>query len=68
MCAFERFAVGDTIAETHNVNQRFCEIDIVCENKESLKNTVSWIYDTLKITDEKGEDMIVSRFDTSVFN
>ena len=66
--ASERYTVGDTIAETHNVNQRFCEIDIVCENKESLKNTVSWVYNTLKITDENGEDMIVSRFDTSVFN
>ena len=66
VCAFERYKIGDVIAETHNVNQRFCEIDVVCENEEVLKDTVSWIYDTLKISDENGEDMIISRFDPSV--
>lgn len=59
---FDRYIVGDEIKETHNVSQRFCEIDIVCDNKESAKETVQWIYSTLKITDTDGKDMIVSRF------
>ncbi len=60
---FERFSVGDEIKETHNVNQRFCEIDIVSASKEQAAQVAQWVYDTLKITDDKGEDMIVSRFD-----
>ena len=66
VCAFERYKVGDVITETHNVNQRFCEIDVVCDDFNSLRATVAWIYDTLKITDENGEDMIVSRFEPEV--
>lgn len=59
---FDRYVVGDEITETHNVSQRFCEIDIVCDSKEIAKATVEWIYSTLKITDTNGDDMIVSRF------
>lgn len=65
--AFERFIVGDEIIETHNVNQRFCEIDVVCDSNEEMKNTVDWIYEKLEILDENGEDMIVSRYDTNLF-
>lgn len=64
---FERYVVGDEICETHNVNQRFCEIDIVCDTAEEMQRIVSWVYDTLKITDNLGNDMIVSRFDTRLF-
>ena len=32
-----------------------------------MQKIVSWVYDTLKITDESGNDMIVSRFDTKLF-
>ena len=64
---FERFQIGDVVEETHNVNQRFGEIDIVCENKEVLKDIVEWIYETLEILDEKMEDMQVSRLDSSAY-
>lgn len=64
---FERFRAGDTITETHNVNQRFCEIDVVCDSDEKVAEVVRWIYDTLKITDAAGADMIVSRFDPEYF-
>ena len=65
--AFERFAIGDEIVETHNVNQRFCEIDVVCDNNDEMKNAVDCIYNTLEILDENGESMIVSRYDTDLF-
>lgn len=65
VAAFERYRVGDVIQPTHNVNQRFCEIDIVCENNEEMKAVVDWIYDTLIIRDENGENMVVSRFDSA---
>lgn len=64
---FERFTIGDRILETHNVNQRFCEIDVVCESNEQMASAVRWIYDTLKIVDSNGQSMIVSCFDPEVF-
>ena len=67
LCVFERFGVGDVIEETHNVNQRFAEIDIVCNDNDEMKNTVRWIYETLKIFDENGNDMMVSKCDSSVY-
>ncbi len=65
--AFARYGVGDVIEQTHNVNQRFCEIDIVCDTVKELKEVVSYIYATLKILDENGEDMKVSCFNPDVF-
>ncbi len=64
---FPRFTLGDEIKETHNVNQRFCEIDIVSESNEKIAQVIRWVYDTLKITDEAGNDMIVSRYDPNLF-
>jgi len=64
---FERFKVGETIKPTHNVNQRFAEIDIVCANNEDAAATTRWVYETLKITDENGNDMLVSKFDPERF-
>lgn len=67
VCAFERYSVGDTIEETHNVNQRFCEIDIVCNSNDEMKETVNWIFDTLEILDQNGENMIVSKWDLCLY-
>lgn len=65
---FERYKIGDVIQPTHNVNQRFCEIDIVCENNNEMKRVVDFIYSALRIYDENGADMIVSKYDTSILN
>ena len=65
--AFERYKEGDTIGETHNVNQRFCEIDVVCDTNEEMAKVVEWIYNTLKIVDENNQDMIMSRYNPKRF-
>lgn len=65
--AFARYAVGDTIQATHNVNQRFCEIDIVCDTAEQIRDVVAWVYSTLEIRDEKGENMVISQFDPDIY-
>ena len=62
---FERYHTGSIIPNSHNVNQRFCEIDVVCESDREAASVVDWIYETLEILDEKGNDMQVSRFDTA---
>lgn len=64
---FARYKVGDIIKETHNVNQRFAEIDLVCQNGEEAAKTTEFIYNILKIYDENGEDMLVSKFDPSIY-
>ena len=64
---FERFQIGDYVEETHNVNQRFGEIDIVCDDKNVLKDIVEWIYETLEILDEDMKDMQVSRLDSKAY-
>ncbi len=67
VAVFERFGVGDEIFATRNVNQRFCEIDLVCNSNQEMKEVVDYIYDTLKIFDENGKDMLISKFDTNLF-
>ena len=68
VAVFERYRIGETIKMTKNVNQRFCEIDIVCDSDEEMKETVDWIYDTLSIRDENNDEMIVSNYDTIVLD
>lgn len=65
--AFERYAVGDTIKATKNVNQRFAEIDVVCDTAQEMAKVVAWVYETLRVCDEDGKDMIVSRYDPGIF-
>ena len=60
---FERYAAGDEIKPTHNVNQRFCEVDLVCDSADKAAQLTQWVYETLKIRDTAGEDMVVSSFD-----
>ena len=65
--AFARYVVGDTICATHNVNQRFCEIDIVCDTVEQIRDVVSWVYSVLEIRDEYGDNMVISQFDPNIY-
>lgn len=65
---FERYNSGDEIFETHNVNQRFCEIDIVADTIEEAKSIVEWVYNTLEVIDVDGKNMIVSEIDTTLIN
>lgn len=60
----QNYFEGDSVGEFYNVKQRFCEINIVCENDNQLKTVIDWIYQTLKILNNEGKNMIFSRFDT----
>ena len=64
---FTRYSIGDFVPETHNVNQRFCEIDIVCNSYKQIKEVVDYIYGTLEVLDEAGNNMIISKLDTDMF-
>lgn len=68
VAVFTKYGIGDEIFATKNVNQRFCEIDLVCKNAEELKNVSKFIFDTLKVLDVNGNDMVVSKFDGCVYD
>ena len=61
---FQKYHVGDEIGAYYNVNQRFCEIDLLCESKKEMANVIDWIYATLKIVDAQGESMVISKLNT----
>lgn len=60
-----KYQVGDTIGEWYNVNQRFCEIDLLCASRDEMASVIDWIYDTLRILDETGENMVMSKLNTA---
>ena len=64
--AFPRFSVGEEVKAAGNVNQRFCEIDLVCGSPEELKALADRVFATLSVRDEAGQEMLISRFDTDV--
>ena len=60
---FERLQEGDIVPPTHDLSQRFCEIDLLCNSREEWKKTVAQIYDTLAVENEVGENMVTSKID-----
>lgn len=57
-----RYAEGDTVGMTCDVNQRFAEIDILGEDIQSLRNTIDSFYSTVEILDENGQGMYLDIF------
>ena len=49
------------------MNQRFGEIDIVCDTNKQLVEVSKQIFDLLKIKDENGVNMIVSDFNPQCY-
>ncbi len=66
--AFAKMAKGDVVEPCGNVNQRLCEIDIVADGTEEMQQVITWIYDTLTVLDENGNDMVTSLFDVQLLN
>ena len=63
---FQKYREGDYVGEHYNVNQRFCEIDMITDSREDVKQLINWVYSNLKILDEDGNDMKMSMFDTNL--
>lgn len=63
---FQMYKEGDTVFAYNNVKQRFGEVDIECEGFEQLQKVIDWLFDTLHVFDEKGEDMLFAKFDTEI--
>ena len=53
--------VGDEIAATGDVRQRAAEFCCLLPDRNAVSDFMSFVYHTLRIEDEKGEDMIISK-------
>ncbi len=60
-----QYKVGDEVVNTYTAKQRFCEIDFVAGNLQELRKDILWIYETLLVVDNHGNNMIFSGFDVS---
>ena len=61
----QRYFVGEEVPQTGDVKQRVCEI-VLLADKENAKNAVKEIQSKLIVTDENGENMLVSQFDADI--
>ena len=59
-----RYKVGDIVPWSYNVNQRFAEIVILCDDENLLKQKIMEIQCKLKVLDTNGQSMTFERFDT----
>lgn len=60
-----RYKEADVVEWSYNVNQRLCEIDILSDDTESLKDTLRLIEDTLKPFDQNLQNMMYEYFDVA---
>ena len=58
---YERCHVGDYIENKGDVTQRVAEFCAYIPCGESISSFVEYIYDTVVVLDENGEDMIISK-------
>lgn len=54
---------GSEISATGNTHQRYAHIIVVADSTEELKKAILEVYDTIRVYDAAGENMIVSLFD-----
>lgn len=62
MCsAYKRSDVGEEIHDKGDISQRVAEFCVYIPKEESVQKFADYAYSKLRILDEKGEDMIVSK-------
>lgn len=59
---------GDTVTGEGTLKQIVCRFFIVSDNKKELIDTINCIYDTLKVTDDNDENMLIGNFDTNIID
>lgn len=59
----QRYAPGDTVPDTNDLRRRFAEFAILSDDIEKVIESVHFVQDNLRITDQSGDSMIVCPFD-----
>lgn len=60
------YSEGDTVGEHNDVKQRFAEFVIACDNMVELKESIDWLFATLKVEDTNGNEQLFAKLDTNV--
>lgn len=61
--ATQRYNVGDVIQPSGDINQRVAEFVAYLPNKDSIQEFLSLVYENLKIIDDQGNNMIISKLE-----
>ena len=59
----QRYHVGESIPDSGDIKQRAAEFVVLLPDRDSLREFLAFTYSNLKILDENGNDMIVSKFE-----
>ena len=59
---------GDTVGIFNDSRQRFAEFIIVGDSIRQLKEIITWLFDTLKVFDSNGNDMLTAKFDVKLLD
>lgn len=63
ICVAPKSSVGAVIPASGDVKQRVIEVDYLAQNGDAVGEIANQIYSRLRIFDEEGKNMLVSRFD-----
>ena len=66
--AFKRYDKGETVPDTGDVRQRICEVALVIDQSESVRDHVIWVQSGLKVLDCEGKSLLTSLVDPSALN
>ena len=59
------YDVGDYIEKSGTLRQDLCKFYLMEDNQEELKNSIKEIQDTVRVLDDKGNDMLLPPFNTN---
>ncbi len=68
LSSFPRYEVGDTVPNSGDVRQRVYEVGMLIEGGVSVRDSIHWVQSRFDILDEKGNSMLISRFDTNLLH
>lgn len=61
-----RYKSGDEVPATCDIRRRHSEIDLLSESTSELKEDIKKIFSILRVTDDKGKNMLCNEFDVSL--
>lgn len=65
----QKHFVGDVVMPTGDIRHRAGEISILCKrDKETMKEIINYIQNTLRILDNNGDNQIISPFNTEILD
>jgi biotin carboxylase len=64
---FQRYKAGDQIEKTGDVRQRFCSVDMIAPNLNTLLESIHRVQECLEVKDENGKELLIGKMNTHWF-